>query len=299
MHLKGTSMSKVALLVSFLALAVTATLQAQESTTNPKVQEFRNKLRALEWVYGPRSVTIAGNSTLSLPEGYVYLDAANTTKFEELNENISGGKEVMIAPESLRWSAYFLFEDEGLVKDDEKLDANAILKALKDGTEAANKERKRRGWAELHVVGWSIPPAYNGTTKRMEWATMLRSQDGEATNFFTKVLGRRGFTTIVLVSAPENVTGAVTDLNRLLSDYHFNAGNTYADWRPGDKVAEYGLTGLIVGGAVAAAVKTGLLKGLWKFLIAGAAAMWKLLLAAGVAALAGLRSLFKRRQRAP
>jgi len=281
--------------LTLLALTFTATSHAQ-SSGDPKQDEFLAKLRALDWVRGPRAVEIGGNSTLSLPEGYVYLDAANTKKFEELNENLSNGKEVMIAPKTLQWSAYLIFEDEGYVKDDEKIDADTILKTLKEATEEANEERKRRSWPELHVVGWSIPPAYNSNTKRLEWATLLQSQGGQATNFFTKVLGRRGFTTIILVSAPENTTSAVAALDSVLTGYRFNQGETYGDWRPGDKVAEYGLAGLIAGGAVAAAAKTGLLKGLWKFLVAGIAAFWKLLVAAAVAALAGLKSLFKRKQ---
>ena len=57
-------------------------------------------------------------------------------------------------------------------------------------------------------------------------------------------------------------------------------------------------SGLIVGGAVAAAVKTGMLKGLWKVLAAGAAALWKFLVAIVVAAVAGLKSLFKRKSAA-
>ena len=101
---------------------------------------------------------------------------------------------------------------------------------------------------------------------------------------------------MVLVTRPDNTTAAMADVDSVLRAYRFNGGDTYADWRPGDKVAEYGLTGLIVGGAVAAAVKTGLLKGLWKFIVAGIAAFWKLLLAGTAAVAAALRSLFKRRQ---
>ena len=156
-------MSKFAVLVALLALCGAGVAQAQDSG-DAKVEELRAKLRALNWVRGTREISIAGNSTLSLPEGYVYLDAANTAKFEELNQNLSGGKEVMIAPKTLRWSAYLIFGDEGYVKDNEKIDADAILKTLKENTEASNAERKRRGWPELHVVGWSIPPAYNATT---------------------------------------------------------------------------------------------------------------------------------------
>jgi uncharacterized membrane-anchored protein len=272
------------------ALAAICTAHAQESQNSQ--EEFRAKLRALDWVRGPRDITISGNSTLSLPQGYVYLDAANTKKFLELNENLGSGKEVMVAPESLGWSAYLHFKDEGYVKDDEKIDADAILNTLRANNQAGNEERKRRGWTELHLVGWSTPPAYNNTTKRLEWATLLRSPSGEATNFFTKILGRRGVTSVIMVSSPDDAPSATADLNKLLTGYRFNAGDTYAEWRPGDKVAEYGLTGLIVGGAVAAAAKTGLLKGLFVAL----AAAWKFVVAAVVALFAGLKSLFKRKQ---
>jgi uncharacterized membrane-anchored protein len=256
------------------------------------LQQFRAKLRQLNWVLGPKDITLSANSTLSLPDGYVYLDAANTAKFEELNHNLSGGKEVMIAPKTLRWNAYLIFDDAGYVKDDEKIDAGAILKTLQNNNAAGNEERRRRGWDEVQLVGWSTPPAYNSTTKRLEWATLLRGHNGEATNFFTKILGRRGVTTVILVSSPGEAASAMDDLNQLLTGYRFNSGETYADWRPGDKVAEYGLAGLIVGGAVAVAAKTGLLKGLLAALIAG----WKLVVAGFVALLAALKSLFKRKQ---
>ena len=285
------SLRILAVVAAAFLLAGVCTARAEESQ-DTRAEEFRAKLRALDWVRGPRDITVSGNSTLSLPEGYVYLDAANTKKFLELNENLSSGKEVMIAPKSLRWSAYLVFEDAGYVKDDEKLDADAILKTLKANNQAGNEERRRRGWTDLTLVGWSTPPAYNDTTKRLEWATLLRSQNQDATNFFTKILGRRGFTSVILVSSPEDAPGATADLNKVLTGYRFNTGDTYAEWRPGDKVAEYGLAGLIVGGAVAAAAKTGLLKGLFVAL----AAAWKLVVAAVVALLAGLKSLFKRRQ---
>ena len=51
--------------------------------------------------------------------------------------------------------------------------------------------------------------------------------------------------------------------------FHLLPGQAYSDWRSGDKVAKYGLTALIVGGAAAAAVKTGLLFKFWKLIVAG------------------------------
>jgi len=272
---------------------------ASEDSLTPAQREFRDKLRALHWVAGPTTVSVAGNSTLTVPDGYVFLDAANTSKFEELNENVPSGKEVMVAPRSLQWTAYLLFEDSGYVKDDEKIDAPALLKVLQDGTERQNEERRRRGWRTLHVTGWAITPAYNTSTKRLEWATDLKADDGEGVNFFTKILGRRGVTSVVLATSPERTTASVAELDKVLTGYQFTSGETYSSWRPGDKVAEYGLAGLIVGGAAAAAAKTGLFKGLFKVILAGAAALWKVILA-GVAVVVGaFRSLFKRKSTTP
>jgi uncharacterized membrane-anchored protein len=288
-------MRKVALLALLAALLIAPVLRAQDSA-DPRVAELGRKIRALDWVKGPRTISMAGNSALVLPEDYVYLDAANTAKFMALTQNLASGREVMVAPRSLQWAAYFVFDDAGYVKDNEKIDPDAILKALQQRTEDANAVRRERGYPELHVIGWSIPPAYNSVTKRLEWATLLQSPRGEATNFFTKILGRRGFTSVVLVSSPAEVNDAVATLNGVLEGYRFNSGETYAEWRPGDKVAEYGLTALIVGGGVAAAVKMGLLKGAWKFILTAAAALWKVIAAAAVAVIAGVKSLFKRRQ---
>ncbi|MFO1400728.1 MAG: DUF2167 domain-containing protein [Steroidobacteraceae bacterium] len=270
---------------------------AGTAAADPQVEAFRAKLRALHWVSGPATVDATANSRLKLPEGYVFLGPGDTKKFNELNENLGTDKEVMFAPDDLHWSAFLTFDDEGYVKDDEKIDAPALLKALQENTEAANEERKRRGWGELHVVGWSQEPKYNAQTKRLEWATRLRSANGEGVNYFTKILGRRGVTTVVLAAAPEDLADASASLNATLEGYSFNAGHTYAEWIPGDKVAEYGLAGLIIGGGAAAAAKAGLLKGLWKFIVAAFAAGWKLIVVAAVAVAGFVRRLFGRKER--
>jgi uncharacterized membrane-anchored protein len=269
---------------------------SQASDQQKAAEEFKAKLRALDWVKGPTTVNVAGNSSLEVPEDYLFLNAANTAKFEELTHNLSGGKEVLIGPRSLKWVAYLDFGDDGYVKDDEKIDADAILKSLKSSTERANEERRRRGWETMQILGWSIPPAYNTTTKRLEWATLFESQSEQGVNFFTKILGRRGVTSVVLVSSPETQAESVAELNRVLTGYDFNSGERYAEYKPGDRVAEYGLTGLILGGAVAAAAKAGLLKGLWKVIVGFAVAAWKLIAAAVVAMVAGIKSIFSRKK---
>src|SRR5215470_12972235 len=98
---------------------------------SPEQKAFLDKLRALDWVKGPTTVTADGNAKLTIPEHYLYLDARNTLKFLELQQNLGNGHEVMVAPSDLQWQAYLEFSDEGYIKDDEKIDAPGLLKTLK------------------------------------------------------------------------------------------------------------------------------------------------------------------------
>ena len=167
-----------------------------------------NPFAKLHWIQGPTEVTVAGQAKLAVPEGYVYLDPAETTKFQELIQNPSNGKESLIAPDDLHWFALFEFGDVGYVKDDEKIDAAAILKSVQQGTEASNEERRKRGWAEMHVTGWKFEPRYDTQTKRLEWAIIGQSDGEESINFNTRLLGRKGVTSAVLV-ADNEVPGCI------------------------------------------------------------------------------------------
>ncbi len=275
-----------------LALQSVAQAPAEEPAPSAEQQAFVAKLKALQWQRGPTSVRTDGNATLAVPEGYVFLDAANTRKFLELNQNFGDGSEVMIAPEDLNWQAYLNFVGEGYVKDDEEIDAAALLKSLKESTDAANVERRKRGWNEMHVVDWATPPAYNRATKRLEWATVLESNGSQGANFFTKVLGRRGHASVQMVASMDELKSSEAALNEVLTGYTFNQGDTYADFKAGDKVAEYGLAAMVLGGAAAVATK----KGFWAVLGGFFAAAWKFIAALAVGAIAWLKSLFKKKE---
>jgi uncharacterized membrane-anchored protein len=43
-----------------------------------------------------------------------------------------------------------------------------------------------------------------------------------------------------------------------MAGYKYQTGETYAEYRPGDKVAKYGLAALVAGGAAVGAAKLGL-----------------------------------------
>jgi uncharacterized membrane-anchored protein len=90
-------------------------------------------------------------------------------------------------------------------------------------------------------------------------------------------------TSAVLVTDPDHFDTDLGEFKTALTGYDFNAGDRYSEFQSGDKVAEYGLTALILGGAAAVAAKTGILKVIGKFLWIGV-----------VAVIAAVSSFFKR-----
>ena len=92
-------------------------------------------------------------------------------------------------------------------------------------------------------------------------------------NHSTRLLGRRGVMAVNLVLSAEDVSTAVPAFNSVLTEFSFNPGQRYAEFARGDKVAEYGLTGLIVGGVGVALAKSGLLQKFWKLIVLGLIAL--------------------------
>jgi uncharacterized membrane-anchored protein len=123
------------------------------------------------------------------------------------------------------------------------------------------------------VVGWQQQPFYDPRSNNLTWSIRGKSEDSVSINHSTRLLGRRGVMRANLVLDPTDVGTAVPAFNTLLTGVTFNPGHRYAEFRSGDKVAEYGLAGLVVGGAGVALAKTGLLQKFWKLLVLGGIAL--------------------------
>jgi uncharacterized membrane-anchored protein len=249
-------------------------------------------LKRLAWQNGPIEGPIGDKAVIKVPQGYVFLDESNTSRFLELAGNPPRDGHYLYAPKSLDWFAVFAFDATGYVKDDEKIDADQLLQTLQKADGPENQERKRLGMEALYTEGWQVPPHYDADTRRLEWGMRLRSGSGHhVVNYSSRLLGRSGVMRAILVSDPKTLEVDTQEFKVALKEFSYAPGERYAEFKPGDKVAAYGLAALIVGGAAAVATK----KGFWGALAALLAASWKLLAAAGVAALAWLGSLFKRK----
>ena len=258
------------MLAAVLSTVSTGPAAGQEEAGGDSVAD---KVPDMKWVHGPAVGKLGDKAKIEIPEGFVFADGAGTKKFLEITQNFpSGGELGMIAKETLEWFVVFEFEDVGYVKDSDKdkLDADKLMETMKANNVKGNEERKSRGWGELTLLGWEVPPQYSRQTNNLEWATKLQSGgEGITVNHNTRLLGRKGVMNVTLVADQEAFHDVLASYRTLIAGFSYVQGNRYAEYVRGDKVAKYGLSALVLGGATAAAAKSGLLGKLWKLIAAG------------------------------
>ncbi len=277
---------KLRILIAVSVLCISALIVVGQSRRRPApspspTPEFGwEAFDGVSWQKGPSVGDLGGTAQVNVPAGYVFAGASDTRVIMEANHNPTTGRETgFLAPAGEEWFAVFEFDNVGYVKDDEKdsLDANALLDSIRAGTEAGNKERLKRGWPTMTILGWETPPRYNDMTHNLEWAIRAQSEGDPVINHNTRLLGRGGVMEVTLVIDPAKLSETLPKFKTMLEGFEFKQGHRYAEFRAGDRTAAYGLTGLIVGGGTAALVKTGAFKWVWKALVAGAVGILALL----------------------
>lgn len=270
----------------FVALVLVSAL-ATHAQANSDATDFYNQIDALNWTgeAATRGV-MPGVGDLTIDKDLKFLASPDSNKFVELNGN-PPSKETfyILSKRDYSWFAGISFMKSGYIKDNEKIDADALLEKLKEQNVASNEERKRLNLDTLTLVGWSVPPHYDEKTKRLEWGERLTSgKDSTVTiNYTVRILGRSGYVAATLVSDPENFDAQVQDFKATLDNFKFEQGESYAEFRQGDKIAEYGLAALVVGGGAAVLAKSG--AGFLKLIFVAIAG-------AGAAILSWIKNLF-------
>lgn len=242
---------------------------------------------------GPRDIPLGEQGKLHLPAGYGFIPQAEASALLAAQGNHTGrGFHGLIVSDRLEGFLALEYEAAGYVKDEDakEWDAAKLLDNLKEGTEAANEERRKLGVPEFSVVGWVEAPNYDASTHRLVWSAITRRKDaqagGDGVNYNTYVLGREGYFSMNLITSLAHINQEKPAARELLAALEFNDGKRYADFNAStDKVAEYGLAALVGG---IAAKKLGLLASLGIFL----AKFWKAGALAVVGLGAGVRKLF-------
>jgi uncharacterized membrane-anchored protein len=278
--------------VFFLALSTSSSAQNNPDSNPPAAPGPK-----IGWQQGPFTAKLGSIAQIKVPEGYMFADGDGARRYLELTHNPAEGTEIGIltpisdAKED-QWVIFFDFDESGYVKDDDKssIDAAKILDSIKRGTEEENVERKKRGWTAFHITSWQTQPFYDTATHNLTWGTFGNTDDpkeGVTINYATRILGRRGVVRVDLITDPVQVDATLPKFKEVMTGFSFVQGSRYADFVKGDKVAAFGLTALIAGGATAVALKTGL----FAKLLALLAGLWKLIAVAFAALLTRIKNI--------
>ncbi|MEO6594247.1 MAG: DUF2167 domain-containing protein [Planctomycetota bacterium] len=134
------------------------------------------------------------------------------------------------------------------------------------------------------MLGWAEPPHYDKAQHKLYWAERLQfeSSGGETLNYNVRVLGRRGHLVVNGVGDIDQLPLIAEHSKYLLQGTEFVEGQRYSDFNAStDKLATYGIGGLIAGGLAAKAglfAKLGLLlKAFIKPILVGIVAIGALL----------------------
>jgi len=214
------------------------------------------------------------HASLNLANKYYFLDAKDSRRVlvdvwgnpKDVADGVLG----MVFPagqtpfDEHNWGAVIIWQDTGYVsdKDARKTDYDDVLKKLREGEDQENEQRKKDNFEPIHMVGWAQAPTYDPSHHALIWARDLKfgTQQDDTLNYDVRMLGRKGVLSLNIVSTMSELPQIRTAAAELETVADFDPGERYADFKQGDKRAEFGLAGLVLAGAgLLVAKKAGLL----------------------------------------
>ena len=151
------------------------------------------------------------------------------------------------------WGAVITYDADGYISDEDaaKIDYAELLKNMQEGSRRASEERVKQGYPSLRLVGWASPPYYDKATAKLHWAKEIEfgNEPKHTLNYFVRALGRHGVLNVNFVAGMDQLADIRGVVPAVLAMPEFMEGSRYKDYVPStDKVAAYGLSGLIAGG---------------------------------------------------
>jgi uncharacterized membrane-anchored protein len=184
------------------------------------------------------------------------------------------------------------YSEEGYIDDDDAKDLkyDEMLTEMQQDARDGNPARVQEGYAAVELVGWASRPFYDAETHKLHWAKELKFSDSEKNtlNYNIRILGRKGYLMLNVIGDIDILPVVKKDMPQVLAAVDFTQGNRYSDFNPDmDKVATYGVGGLIAGKVLA---KVGFFALILKF--------WKIIAGVIMAAFYYLKKFFNRKNTA-
>lgn len=238
-----------------------------------------------------------GLATLHVPEGFKFLNGKDSEMvLADFWGNPPSESLGMLFPvesdplDDENFAINITYAEEGYIDDSDAKDLNYddLLRQMQEDTRSSNEYRTQEGYPTIELVGWAASPYYDAENKKLHWAKELKFGDYEfhTLNYNIRVLGRKGYLELNVIGDMQVLPAVNAQIKNILPAVQFNEGYRYQDFDSNiDKVAVYGIGGLIAGKVLA---KAGLLAKLGLVLVK----FWKVIVVALIAGTAGLRKIF-------
>ena len=280
------------LLFAFFSLSLLANESSDTIDKEFDVESFQHYIDSINnyidstnksFTYKTGTIDLGNDlATLVVPEGFKYLDPAQSKKvLTDLWNNPPAETYGLLFPDtcnplgsSLTYAVEITYSNDGYIDDEEAndLDYNELLDEMKEDVVKENQFRIEQGYPSIELIGWASTPFYDQENKKLHWAKEFSfdSSDVHTLNYNIRILGRSGYMNLNVIGDMDVLPIVQKDINVILNSTSFNNGNTYSEFNPDyDKVAAVGIGGLIAGKVLA---KGGFLVALAKF--------WKIILVA-------------------
>jgi len=279
-------------LITALLLFFAIQIHAQEAidTLTFDAESYQKTLDSLNntFTYKRGEVVLDnGLAILNVPEGFKFLDGEQSKRvLTDLWGNPPSEPIGLLFPEDMApmhdaftYAVEIEYAEEGYIEDEdaEDMDYDALLEEMQADINAANPERKAQGYETMKLVSWASPPYYDQENKKLHWAKELKFEgyDVNTLNYNIRVLGRKGYLNLNAIGDINMLDAFNADRANILNSVEFTAGNRYSDFNPDiDKVAAYGIGGLIAGKILAKAGFFAIILKFWKFIAVGAVALF-------------------------
>jgi uncharacterized membrane-anchored protein len=200
------------------------------------------------WITGPDKTSLADVAELEIPAGYRFTDAKGArTLLENMKNPVPKNLAGILALKNNAGWIMFEFTDIGYVRPDDaaKIDADALLKTIRETTEQQNQHRALDKLEPVAVVEWERKPVYDAERHALQWAIRAEYGPDAVVNHTVRLLARKGALDAIAVQPASSATAGLAALEEVLDLISFNAGERYADYQEGDKIAASGLIELM------------------------------------------------------
>jgi len=259
-------------LLLFLLILTSITNYAQDKEEEMSSEEVTALIKSLDsinktFTYQHGKIQLGNNlATLTIPEGFKYLDAEQSTKvlvdiwgnppqetlgllFHE-DEDPVGFK--------LTYAVEIQYEEDGYISDDDAkdIDYGEMLTDMQKDIKESNPERIKQGYPMIELVDWAAPPYYDEVSKKLYWAKEMKFDNAEENtlNYNIRILGRKGYLMLNAIGDMDVLAKFDKNKDEIIASVEFNEGNKYSDFDSStDKIAAYGIGGLIAGKVLAKA----------------------------------------------